>query len=61
MNEWITIAQALIFLKITSRTTLYKYLKKGGIRASKPAGGKVYINKNDLINFLNNNAISMEF
>lgn len=57
-KEWITTKQALNLLSITSRTTLNKYLKKGGIRVSKPSG-KLYINENDIINFINSKAISM--
>lgn len=57
-KEWITVNEALSALQITSRTTLYKYLNKYNIRASKPLG-KVYINYNDIVTAIANKAVVM--
>ena len=57
-NEWLTTKQALNVLRITSRTTLYKYAMKFGIRVSKPIG-KNYYNYHDLIKVIDSNSIEM--
>ncbi len=59
-TEWLSTTQALKFLHIRSRTTLYKYAYKHNIRLSKPMG-RVYFNLHDLVNSLDNNSIRLGF
>lgn len=56
-NEWITVAQALNLLQITSRTTLYKFAYKYGIRVSKPLG-RPYYNRLDILAAIENESIT---
>jgi excisionase family DNA binding protein len=58
-SEWISTKQAMEYLLITSRTTLYEHLRNGSIRVAKPLNGKVYINLSDLRAYLNNMAIKL--
>ena len=55
-NEWITINEAMQLLKVTSRTTLYRYAYNFNIRVSKPLG-RVYYNVNDIMKVLENHAV----
>ena len=59
-EEWITIKEALSALRITSRTTLYKYVFKYNIRVSKPLG-KVYLNFKDIMSTMADKAVKMGF
>jgi hypothetical protein len=58
LNEWLTVTEAMELLKITSRTTLYKYLLRFNIRASKPIG-RVYINRQDILDAIDGKAVLM--
>jgi hypothetical protein len=58
-SDCITSKQAMEYLLITSRTTLYEHLRKGSIRIAKPLNGKVYINLSDLQAYLNNMAVKL--
>ncbi len=57
-NEWITISEAMGLLKVKSRTTLYKYLHRFNIRATKPLG-RVYFNLEDIRAAMSANAVKM--
>ena len=57
-TEWITVPQALKLLRITSRTTLYKYAFKYKIRVSKPLG-RLYYNLPDIVSIIEKNAVRM--
>jgi predicted site-specific integrase-resolvase len=54
-NEWLTIKQALKMLQITSPTTLYRFTYKYHIRLTKPLG-RVYLNREDILAALADNA-----
>jgi predicted site-specific integrase-resolvase len=57
-NEWISVKQAMQLLQISSRTTLYHYGKKYNIRVTKPLG-KTYWNRQDILNKLSVNSITL--
>ena len=57
-TEWITTCQAMQFLHITSRTTLYKYALKYNIRVSKPLG-RIYYNLPDILAIIEAYAVKM--
>lgn len=56
--EWITTPQAMQILHFTSRTSVYKYALKHGIRVSKPMG-TVYYNLPDIIATIERYAVKM--
>ena len=57
-QDWLTIKEALVLLKITSRTTLDSYLLEFNVRKAKPKG-RVYINLQDLMAIIEKNAVKM--
>ena len=57
-HEWITIGEAMCLLKVKSRTTLYKYLHRFNIRATKPLG-RVYFNLEDIRAAMSANAVKL--
>ena len=57
-SQWITVNEALKLLKMTSRTTLYKYANKYKIRATKPMG-RTYFNLADIMATMDDNSITM--
>ena len=56
--EWITIQQAMQLLQVTSRTSMYNFVYKHNVRASKPLG-RVYYNVTDIMNVLDNCSVKM--
>ena len=59
-KEWITAKEAMALLKITSRTTMYKYAYKNRLRVSKPMG-KLYYNLAEIMASIEKRAVKMGF
>ena len=57
-NEWLTVKQAMQLLHITSRTTLYNFGKKYGVRVCKPLG-KTYFKKADILQKMDEQSFSL--
>lgn len=58
INEWLTVPETMKKLKISSRTTLYKYLYKFNVRMTKPTK-RVYIWKEDIDKLLMENSFTL--
>ena len=57
-KKWIRMSEVQELLKLNSRTTVCKFLKKYQIRASKPLRSP-YFNKQDIINVLEMKSVKM--
>lgn len=55
-NQWLTIPEAMAYLRISSRTTLYRIMTHYPVRRSKILS-LIYISREDLDNLLYQNVV----
>lgn len=57
-SEWVSVKEAMKILRITSRTTLYRYARKFNLKISKPMG-KIFFYGPDILAIFEAKAIKM--